>query len=302
MQYEINERLIQEAWRVRIGNFSSSIFFHYPVLTETISVTGDKCALNCAHCNGRFLKNMTPLNKFWKNNTAAKKCIEKKPVKKIKSCLISGGCDSDGRVPFAKYIDELKELKKKSNLRLNFHAGLVGENEASLLKGLADVVSFDFVGDNGTISRVLGLEKLVEDYAASYKILRKYTRVVPHICIGLDGGKIVGEYRALDLLCKLGVEEVVFLVLMPARGTQWEKKPPPSLSEVVHFLARARIKFPDIPIHLGCMRPGGRYRRLLDRWAVRCGVNHIVMPASDAVSESNKLGLTLNYREECCVL
>ncbi len=296
MEIAVDIDLVREAWRVRRQHFAPEIFFHHPVLTRSVSVTGTRCALKCAHCGGRFLKNMTPLDIFPAGRVRAA------TGQRIRSCLISGGCDERGRVPFAGQAGVLRDLKSRYNLRLNFHTGLVGEEEARLLPGLADAVSFDFVGDDGTIARILGLAARVEDYAASYTILRKYARVVPHLCIGLDAGAINGEYRALELLGELGMEALVFLVFMPTPGTPLAGQSPPPVADVVHLLARARLKFPGLPIHLGCMRPGGRYRRELDRWAVRCGVNRLVMPAPEAVEAARQVGLRARYEKECCVL
>jgi uncharacterized radical SAM superfamily protein len=50
------------------------------------------------------------------------------------------------------------------------------------------------------------------------------------------------------------------------------------------------------------MRPGGRYREEVDRWAVRLGVNAIVNPAPAAIREAEELGLAVERRWECCVL
>lgn len=296
---QFNSTLISEAWRVRARNFPLSVTFHRPVSTRSVSVTGDQCALQCAHCGGRLLKKMLPWEKF-KSTALAIEPDGKKP--EIRSCLISGGCDGRGRVPFYEHVEELKRIKSACSLRYNFHVGLVDESEARLLTGLADVVSFDFIGADRTIRNVLGLSRTVEDYAVAYKALKTHVPVVPHICIGIDGGNIVGEYRALDLLAEIGADALVFIVFIPAAGTAFIDKAPPPLDEVVHLLARARIDFPDIPIHLGCMRPGGRYRKQLDSLALQCGINHLVMPLRDAVAEAESLGLTVNHRKECCVL
>lgn len=293
-----NSDLIKEAWQVRSRNFPPSVTFHRPDATLPVSLTGDWCGLQCGHCGGRFIKKMMPWERF-KSNKAA---WGPAGISEIKSCLISGGCDRQGKVPFWEHVEELKKIKEASSLRFNFHVGLVEEKEARLLKGLADVVSFDFLGSDRTIQNILGLSRSVADYAASYRALKSNVPVVPHICIGMDGGKITGEYRALELLGELGAEALVFIVFTPSPGTRLEDSAPPPLEEVVDLLARARIIFPDVPIHMGCMRPGGRYRRELDLWALRCGVNRLVIPSREAVAEAESIGLTINYRNECCVL
>ncbi|MBE0466020.1 MAG: radical SAM protein [Candidatus Desulforudis sp.] len=294
----LDSALIQEAWGVRARNFPPSVTFHRPVSTWSVSVTGGQCALRCAHCGGRFLKNMLP----WASFKRRVSVVDPTGRPAATSCLVSGGCDRHGRVPFHAYVEELRALKRTRALRFNFHTGLAGEKEALLLQGLADKVSFDFVGDDLTIRNVLRLSKSVADYAAAYQTLRARLPVVPHICIGLDGGRINGEYRALELLVELGADALVFIVFMPVSGTALADQAPPPLDEVVHLLARARLLFPDIPLHLGCMRPGGRYRRRLDYWALHCGLNHLATPSREAAAEAERLGLEVNHRKECCVL
>ncbi len=287
------KQLMDRAWGVRVNNFSPEIEFDYPEATEVLTLTGKNCALDCAHCGGHYLQGMKSVAEVTANHSgdSAKPC---------KSCLISGGCDSHGKVPFMHQLPLINELKQSK--KLNFHVGLVDSQEASKLKELADVVSFDFVADDETVSQVFGLGRKAEDYLYTYRELRKNVKVLPHICIGLKGGELAGEYRALEWLAREGVDGLVFIVFIPTPGTRYADRRPPELEQVVQLLARARIQFPAKPIYLGCMRPKGRYRQALDLAAVRCGVNKIVVPTRAAVELAGELGLRVSYGEECCVL
>lgn len=60
------ERLIKKAWQVRLANFPNEIAFDFPVNTKAVSVTGSRCNLKCAHCNGHYLSSMVPINE-WRN-------------------------------------------------------------------------------------------------------------------------------------------------------------------------------------------------------------------------------------------
>ncbi|QJW48690.1 radical SAM protein [bacterium BFN5] len=264
-----------------------TIRFAYPKKTKPVTVTGAHCELNCAHCGGHYLKHMQPIDEM----TAA----DSSP-----SWLVSGGCKADGAVPIGEHIARLAELKQ--GRRYNMHVGLVSDAEIDMLAGVADCVSFDFVVDHATIQNVFGSGRTVEDYIQCYQAMRHKVRVMPHICIGLNGGKIAGEYQALELLHELGVEALTFIIFMPTRGTRFAECKPPSLVEVAGLLASARMMFSDIPIHLGCMRPGGRYREDIDKWAVRIGLDSIVNPAPAAVAMAERLGLKITRGEECCVL
>jgi uncharacterized radical SAM superfamily protein len=74
------------------------------------------------------------------------------------------------------------------------------------------------------------------------------------------------------------------------------------VEEVISFLAGARMRFPDISLALGCMRPKGRYRQILDEAAVALGFNRLVMPTPGARRLAGELGLRVIKGEECCAL
>ena len=60
--------------------------------------------------------------------------------------------------------------------------------------------------------------------------------------------------------------------------------------------------FPQVPLYLGCMRPGGRYRESLDQLALQAGINKIVQPVPALRQLASDLGLTVIRGEECCSL
>ena len=283
------EKLAQDGWKLREQHFGATICFTYPTATQTVSVTGTHCELNCAHCGGHYLQQMKPLTAI------------SQPGDIIgRSCLISGGCNRDGKVPLTAVTARLQELKQ--GRRYNLHVGLVDAEDIDKLAGIADMVSFDFVGDTATIQEVFGTNHTVDDYVACYKLLQQSGPVMPHICIGLYGGEIRGEYQALQLLRELGAAGLTFIVFTPTRGTAFADRQPPSLAAVVKLFVKARQLFPDIPLHLGCMRPGGRYRTELDQWAVKSGINTIVNPTPGAVRLARSLDLAMTRGEECCSL
>jgi uncharacterized radical SAM superfamily protein len=277
---------LERAWRVRQANFPPMIGFDYPLSTLVVSLTGTDCELDCAHCGGHYLKSMVPI---WRADPQG-----------ATSCLISGGCDSRGRVPVASYLDEIEEIRP--GRIMNWHVGLIGRDEAEAIAPYVDIISFDFVGDDNTIREVYGLDCGVEEYVATYRLLRSYATVLPHVTVGLKEGIIAGEYAVLDILEELGVEGLTFIVFIPTPGTRYADREPPPVEEVVELLAEARLRFPTVPIHLGCMRPRGEYRDRLDPLAVRAGVNVIVSPARNAVALAQELGLEVDRREECCAV
>jgi len=260
------------------------IEFVYPIKTKTITLTSEECALDCAHCNKHWLKGMSSLPEIDENT---------------KSCLISGGCDINGRVPLTENLELIKKLSKQT--RLIAHTGLITEENVKKISPYIDSVSFNLVGDNETIKEVFGLKKQVDDFVESYLALKKHIKVYPHITIGLHGGRINGEYKALDILKDLGTDVLVFNVFIPTPDTEYSDRKPPAVEEVLEIISHARLNFPDIPIYLGCMRPGGRYRKGLDERVVGI-VNRIVMPADTAIRKAKELNYEIKRLEECCIL
>ncbi len=283
------ETLLERAWQTRLAHFATVIQFDYPVDTAVVSLTGAQCALDCAHCGRHYLQHMIPI---WE---AADRLAET-----ASSALISGGCDAEGRVPVLTHLEQVAALRP--GRQLNWHVGLIGEAEARAIAPYVDVISLDFVGDNETIRQVYGLDKTVADYVASYQVLQRHAQIVPHITIGLRGGELGHERPALETLEQLGLDALVFLVFMPTSGTRYADRQSPDVAGVAAILAEARLRFPDTPIYLGCMRPRGRYRAGLDPLAVRAGVNKIVNPARAAVRLAESLGLSVVRGRECCAL
>lgn len=287
------------SWRYRIGleedALARLITFVNPKRTLSVSVTGSACQLDCAHCGGRYLSHMVPLSDLV---AEPGRCDAE-----ITSYLISGGCSDQGVVPVVQSLKSVRKIGPDSGRRINMHVGLISdESDAQAIGAVADVVSFDFVGDNRAIRNVYGLERSVDDYVRSYELLASQCRVVPHVCIGLDGGQPSGELSALRMIRDLGASEVVFIVFIPTPGTRFADRQPPELSYVRTVVETARSLFSDGTVQLGCMRPRGQYRSELDRMCLDLGVDSIVLPHRDTVERAHEMGLEVVWAEECCAL
>ena len=284
------KKLIHKAWKVRGDNFGNVIEFVKPYKTIPVSVTGAECELNCAHCGKHYLCSMVPVSLAYRE-------AEKREVK---SCLVSGGCDLNGKVKFNLAINEIKDLRKK--YKINMHIGMVGDADIEELGRLADVVSFDIPSSDKVVKEVYGLDFTVENYVNLYRKLKCKVKVVPHICIGLDGNGIESELAILDMLEQDIPKKLCYIVFKPTHSTRLEKRPPPEVHDVLKLIAHTRIRMPDTDITLGCMRPGGSYRRILDEISVFAGATGIVMPSESAVRTINELGMKTKWKEECCAL
>lgn len=294
----VTDELVARAWETRLARRPREIRFDTLARTRAVSVTGPACGANCAHCGGHYLRAMlTPREA----RRLAGVGSEGDPESPVRSWLVSGGCDQTGQVPLLEEGDLLRELGRSG--RLNVHAGLVRtRDEARAIARQATAISFDFVVDTPTIEDVYGFPGITgDDFIRSYKLLAAETRVLPHVLIGLWGGRVRGELAALRELASLGAGGVVLLVLIPTRGSRFGSVDPPPLSEVARVMAEARLLLPEAPVQLGCMRPKGRYRAALDVLAVRSGVDRIAVPTPAARREAEALGLRPVWSSECCI-
>ena len=249
-----------------------TIEFVYPSNTHVVSVTGTRCDLNCKHCNGIFLKHMFPVDS----------------VHNKKSVLVSGGFNYKGELPIT--IEHFEKLKKH---KLNIHPGLVDSKKAKLIGKYAHTVSFDFPCSNEIIQEVYGLNKNMNDYIKSYKLLKaNCDNVVPHVLMGLEGN----ELRAIKLIGSIGFDEIVFLVLIP--NNKMQNKVP--VDKVAGLIKKTKQLFSGKKISLGCMRPGGRYREELDV-KVLDYADKIVKPSKKAVELAKEKGFNIIEKDECCV-
>lgn len=292
--------LLATAWSIRQKNFDPVLHCFYPgELFPAISITGSQCALHCKHCNKHYLSLMIPAErpeKLWEV------CKNLEATGKI-GCLISGGYNENAMLPFEHFIPIIKRIKEKTKLVLNVHTGLVSREIALKLGEVGvDIVSFDVVGDENTIQEMYGLKKSPEDYLQSLNFLRnsKIRYIVPHICIGLNQGRLGGEIRALNLIRGIKPDIIVLLGLIPTENTPVQNLPPPNPKEIAKVIATARLLFPNTSLSLGCMRPGKMIRNEIDQLAIQAGINRIEIPTQKAIQYAIQKGLQIQNHSSCC--
>ncbi len=208
------------------------------------------------------------------------------------------------KVPLDKYADEIREIKERTNLKLNAHVGFIDEKDLEWVR-YVDAVSLDFVADDDVIRRVYRINKTVDDYLKVLDLLTEAgIRVAPHVTIGLDFGRIHWEYRAIDLLVKYPIDVLVLDVLIPTKGgTEMDNVPKPGVEESLDVVRYARDRFDGGEISVGCMRPlGGRWRLDFDRGgAVLAGVDRLTNPPRKVI-EWAKTIRDVEVIYECCVM
>lgn len=294
--------------------FGDRIVFHAPGLKKyktteyachdasefvAISVTGEACALSCEHCKTGVLKGMHDLPSV---NQSLYELCTRLHDQGARGVLISGGSDRKGRVPLKKHIPDMVRIRRELGLVIRVHPGLPDEETCSqLVDADIDGAMIDVIGHERTIREVYHLDTDVGEYEAVLERLERHgVPCVPHIVIGLHFGQMLGEEFALDMICRHEFKLLVLVVLMPLSGTPMATLQPPPPSEISKFFEHTRTKLPDRPIMLGCARPLGRSKVLIDRAAIDAGLNGIAFPAEGIVEYARNRGLTPEFVNACC--
>ena len=269
-----------------------------PNAFPTISVTGTSCALNCKHCEGKVLETMhsaiSPTELF--------ELCSKLKQGGAQGCLVSGGCLPDGSVPLDGFVDAFGRIKWELGLTVFVHTGIISfETAVALKEAHVDAALIDVIGSKETIKKVYNLNISPQNYADSLKALDKSKiNFVPHVIVGLNDGKLDGEFDALKMISKVAPSALVIIAFMPLHGTNMAKTPPPKPVDIAKVTLVARQMFPKTPLILGCMRPKGATRNETDVLALKAGVDAIAFPSEEAVKYAESQGATVSFSSYCC--
>ncbi|WP_366922612.1 hypothetical protein MFMK1_003081 [Metallumcola ferriviriculae] len=306
------EDLMEKAWKTRVKYHVNTIAFaapspkyyeieNYKNDSNTfinVSVTGDKCALRCEHCKGNLLKSMHSAESSNELISLGESFVKKG----CKGMLISGGADANGEVPLKYVASGIKELKRMG-LKVIVHTGLISEETARILKECeVDQVLTDVIGDRKTAQKVYHLDKTPEYFGNALRIMVEAgLNIAPHIVIGLDYGRVLGELEALYQVTNSNAQTIVLVVLNPLPNTPMSSIEPPQLGEVGKIIALARILSPKAKIMLGCAKPP-KHKEIIERLALNAGVNAIAYPADETVSLAKDRNLHSYFSPLCCSL
>jgi len=282
----------------RIAFFLPGMFVHngvkgrYPAL----SLTGSRCELMCDHCRGSLLAPMIASE----TPEALIEVCRKLERSGHPGVLISGGCDAGGSLPWTTFLPAIRQIKETTRLFVSVHAAFVTKRDAFGLKRAGvDQALVDLIGDDDSLKRIyhvpFGVERIVSALDA---LVAAGIPIVPHIVCGLDGGHFVGEEKALDLVVRFRLSQLIVLSFMGLPDTPLRSADPPAPEQVAELIARARLRSPDLVISLGCARPrtGGR----LDVLAVDAGVNRLALPSEEALARAKHYSLTMSWQRSCC--
>ncbi|MBW2618742.1 MAG: radical SAM protein, partial [Deltaproteobacteria bacterium] len=248
----MNWELIEQAGQISRQRHGPEVGFFLPGMFvydgrrgrfPALSLTGAECRLGCLHCRGRLLETMSPAQDPDALLKAARQVADSGGA----GLLISGGCDKEGRLPWARFADALARIKAETGLHVAVHSGFPDHHQAALLKKAGvDSVMLDVIGDDETQVAIYGLNgtnRAAESLAA---LTEAGLRVVPHVVVGLHFGQLRGEERAIEMIARLRIGRVVFVVFMPLKGTPLAGLWPPPVEEVVGLMARTRLSHPEL--------------------------------------------------------
>ena len=288
---------------VKVSSISSGreIRFYYPMPRfPSASVTGGHCELNCKHCGAHYLGHMPNVDTPEKLKQF---CLDLE-AKDALGLLVSGGSDTTGRVQLKPFIETLSWVKENTGLILNLHTGMLNREEAEEISSTGiDIASIDIVGSEDTLKEVYGLEVSLDAYTSTlnYLVESGVPQVAPHICIGLNFGKLKGEYRALDIAGAINPETIVFLGLIPTAGTEMENVAPPAIDDIVGLIVKAKEDYPSTEVSLGCMRD--RVNKPELEWrAIEAGLDRLALPTRSTVKRAVDAGYYVIELDGCCAI
>ena len=285
-------------------NFGNVLKIYNPTNKfPAISITGSNCALECEHCNKKYLKGMKQIL----DNNDLELFLTDLSKKNGIGALISGGSELDGSVPLLNFLSTIKKVKKETNLIINTHTGLLKEETAiKLAEANVDIVSFDINMDEEVVRDIYHLDIDLDEFKRAIDLLKRYNlNIVHHICVGLWYGKLNKELESIKFI-KENLQDpslVVVIVLIPPKNSKikFETPQPEVIAKVI---AMIRFLFPMTEISLGCMRPRGSIKIKVEKKALNAGITRIEIPSKDTLKWLKRKNPEIQFKfySACCAI
>ncbi len=294
-------KLAQHITRKNFGNVLK--IYNPSKRFPAISITGSECALKCEHCNKKYLKGMKQITE---NNDLEKFLLDLYENDGV-GALISGGSELDGSVPLLNFLDTIKKIKTHTNLIINTHTGLLNEKTAKkLADAKVDMVSFDITMDEEIVRSIYHLNIELSEYKRAIDLLKKYNlNIVPHIGIGLYYGRLHKELDCIKFIqeTKIHPSLIVLIVLIPPKDSKTKFETPQPI-DIAKVIALIRFVFPNTEISLGCMRPRGKIKIEVEKYALKAGITRIEIPSKDTLIWLGTHNSKIQYKffSACCAI
>jgi uncharacterized radical SAM superfamily protein len=298
--------LFDRAWELTRKNHGSEFTFYLPGMIRygsirgrypALSLTGNRCQLQCEHCKGLLLE---PMIQATTPEALVGKCVKLARSGHV-GVLLSGGSDHKGRLPWERFVTAIRRVKSETSLFISVHCGFLDYETAVALKGAGvDQALIDIMGDEDTARKIYHLDGLHTVVDSLEGLCRSQLDMVPHIVAGLNYGRVQGEYGALRIISRFQPSALVVVVLTPLKGTPMETVSPLSPIDVARLIAQARVMMPDVPISLGCERPRNERNELMEALAVYTGATRMAVWSQRTVDLVLDLGLESLFQPTCC--
>ncbi|WP_297390270.1 radical SAM protein [Acidiferrobacter sp.] len=264
-----------------------------------ISITGGDCKLNCDHCKAKILEPMIPARSpedLWR---AVNGIVEQGAG----GMLLTGGSNHRNEVEYDRYYATIRRIKDEfPHFRIAMHTALVDDAIAGRMADAGiDAAMMDVIGAQDTITQVYHLRRTVDDFERALEALTATSmKVVPHIVVGLHYGQLLGEWNALEIVARHKPSALVLVVVMPTYASELRPFATPDPHEVGQFFGDARTILADVPLLLGCARPAGSVKSLIDAYAVMAGVDGMAHPSDGMVELAARLDRSVRVTPACC--
>ncbi|MFN4263823.1 MAG: radical SAM protein [Thioalkalivibrionaceae bacterium] len=264
-----------------------------------MSITGGDCKLACDHCKAKILEPMVPVRSpedLWRE-------VNRVIADGAQGMLLTGGSNHRNEVEYDRFYSTIRRIKDEFPFfRIALHTALVDENiAASMEQAGIDAAMMDVIGAQDTITQVYHLRRSVDDFERTLECLvATDMKVVPHIVIGLHYGHLLGEWNALEMVARHLPDALVLVVVMPFYAPASRPFITPDAHEVGQFFLDARERLGDLPLLLGCARPPGKTKMMIDSYAVMAGLTGLAHPADGVVELAARLGRRVRVTPACC--
>ncbi len=264
-----------------------------------VSITGGDCKLKCDHCKAKILEPMIAA----RSPEALWNVVSGIVADGAGGMLLTGGSNHRNEVEYGPFYPTIRRIKDSyPGFRIAVHTALVDAPGARAMTDAGiDVAMMDVIGSQDTITQVYHLKRTVDDFERTLETLvATGMKVVPHIVIGLHYGRLLGERNALEIIARHRPAAVVLVVVMPFYAPAHRPFVTPDAAEVGRFFMQARAVLGDIPLLLGCARPSGQVKTLIDTYAVMAGMNGMAHPSEGVVELAARLGRKVRVTPACC--
>ena len=292
--------------------FVSRYYRNKPNSFLNVSLTGTHCELLCRHCKAMLLENMVDINSFGSpfDNTENRllKILEKFGRETVKGMLLSGGFDKNGVLPLdEKIINEIREFKSqtKNQIKIFMHLGFVEKYTANTLcDSGVDGVLVNVISDRDAIEKTYNLRnQSPNSFYKNIKVLKNAgLKVAPHIIIGINEGKISGEFKSIEQLFSIGIDAIVFAIMKRISRQFNFIDNDIRVEEIIELFDYAKKLMPDVAVSLGCARLSGPKAEKLELELLKRGIEVISFPSDATIKFALGNNFKFNFIEQCCTL